>query len=147
MNESRFIALARAFGSDRRRWPAQERSKAQLCPTTSPEVEVVLEQERWLDFQLDYLKASAPSADLQRRLATSAVLYRQSVTHIRRWFMAAGAVTALGTGTLTGAATMSLAPQMLFASSEMWGFTHLYDRTALDDLAALGDTPSTMARP
>ena len=72
MNRDRFLAILEAYGSEPRRWPAEERAAAAAYAQDDPEAARALRAAAFLDGVLDESRPLAPSPAMRRRVAEAA---------------------------------------------------------------------------
>src|SRR5688572_15907257 len=73
MTSERFLALIAAYGADARRWPENERAKAQAFAAANPAaVDAALAEADGVDALLHLSRAAQPSMALRDRVIASA---------------------------------------------------------------------------
>jgi ferric-dicitrate binding protein FerR (iron transport regulator) len=146
VNQTRFVALAQAFGGDIDRWPVAARAEAGRWLETHPQAEAVLAGERAVDAGLGAFVVAPPSADLQRRIATRLLCERRGSRGLPRglpgalagWLSALAAligVGAIAAGATAGAAVIAASPPQPHGER----FGAIYEQSSFGDLGAVDD--------
>ncbi len=103
MNQSRFDALADAYGGDLERWPEAERAAARAHLRDHPAAGPILASARDLDLALADWKMEGPGSALAARIAAITAAPRTHARRLRLFLSGLGATAALAGGLAAGA--------------------------------------------
>ena len=139
MDDTRFQALAEAWGGDIRRWPEAERASAEAFRATHGDrAAAILTEAQGLDVLLDRAPRAEASAHLRARVIASAeagLRPRQPLfTRPAGWLSGAGWAAACAAGVLFGVQMTQGLPAQLQADSVLYQASI----PAYDDLEVLG---------